>query len=203
MARTAQLLATLLLVAMPATLLAAVPSPANSTLPACLTVCASGDLTFSVTVRDLGNNLVPNSYVVLDLGSCPAFVVCADCADTYVYDAPTRTLGKIGDASGRVDFSICGGGACDVPVSIYADGVLLGARTLAVTDQNGDLSVDAADVAAVNAKVGGAFPSADLDCDGDVDLDDEAIVSAHVGHTCLDPTPAQRRTWGTLKTIYR
>jgi hypothetical protein len=182
---------------------ASVPSPTTSTLPDCLVACPGGDMTFTIVVRDFAANPIANSTVTIDLSNCPAFNVCPHCTDGYVYDPVTRTVRKLTNAAGAVSFSICGGGACDIQVPVFADGVFIGSRSLAVTDQNGDFVVDAADVGIANAKVGGAFPSADLDCDGDVDADDVAIVQSHAGHLCVDPTPTRSSSWGTMKTIYR
>jgi hypothetical protein len=58
-------------------------------------------------------------------------------------------------------------------------------------------------VGIATSKIGSASLSADLDCDGDVDADDVAIVQAHAGHLCVDPTPTRHSAWGTLKIMYR
>jgi hypothetical protein len=183
--------------------LAAIPSPITSTLPACMTICPDGDLSFDVVVRDFADIVIANSLVTIELSTCPDLRICPQCGDDYVYDIPTNTIRKFTDAAGHVSFSICGGGACAAGAMVRADGVPLGQRPLASTDQNGDFVVDGADAALVASKVGTTDLSADFDCDGDVDVDDQAIEQAHVGHLCVDPTPVRSSTWGVLKTIYR
>jgi len=70
-------------------------------------------------------------------------------------------------------------------------------------DVNGDLVVDAQDVARVTAAEGGALPQDDIDCNGVIDSADVAIVNAHLGHLCADNLPTIPRSWGTVKAIYR
>ncbi len=180
-----------------------IPNAWASTVPDCIQICAGGDLSSSVIVRDNTLQPVPNSLVIIDFIACPGFVVCDQCADTWIYDEVTRTVRKPTDAQGAVTFSICGGGTCGGQVSVYADGIALGQRPLAVTDRNADLAVDPEDLAGVQALVGTADRSADFDCSGGVDAADVAFETAHLGHMCLGPTPARPSSWGTLKTMYR
>jgi hypothetical protein len=96
------------------------------------------------------------------------------------------------DADGIVEIPISGGGVCPGgTVRVYAEGVPLAfLGEPASFDQNGDLKVDAADVAIVNSKIGSQDPSADFDGDGTVTAADLAILLRHVGHASPDAAPA-------------
>jgi hypothetical protein len=209
--RTRALLAAVfLLVATAWPAFAAVPSPPNSTIPACIVACPMGDIPVVVTVRDIANNTVPGSLVVLDFSSCPGAYICTGPPpDPYLYDPATRTIRMTTGANGSVSFPLRVGGGCGAnAVRIYADGVLLGSRNLASPDQTANgmvicYAIDT-DCTVFNAKMGGSDPTADFDCDGDVDVDDQITLDQHSSHACagyIDPTI--RRTWGHVKSIYR
>jgi|SRR5262245_50532945 len=195
---------------------AAVPSPANSSFPNCLATCPLGDIPFAVTVRDLANNPVAGSSVTLGLSSCGDSVfVCTCCApDPYVYNPALRTITMVTDAAGQATFPLRLGGGCPAgSVQLYADGILFRSYALASPDQNGNgvvVSLDPQDHALFMGKLGGSDPTADFNCDGDVDADlddpnnDETFLFQHASHACegyIDP--AKRTTWGRVKTIYR
>ena len=103
-----------------------VPSPGNSTLPAFATTTAGGSDFFQVIVRDLANNPIAGSIVIVDFGDCTASL------------CPTQPPGHVivGDivrvttsASGVALFSICGTlSRPSCTVTIAADGVTLGVR---------------------------------------------------------------------------
>jgi len=143
--------------------MASVPSACNTTIPCGIPVVgqtagvADGLGQFTITVRDLANNPVANSSVVIDFSAC--------CNDVHLsstqfgagvtVDVPTKTVRAIGNASGVVTFRVMGGadggpGGASTPsggcAKIYADGVLLtdgickpASVQVAVYDLNGSL----------------------------------------------------------------
>jgi hypothetical protein len=188
--------------------LAGVPSPANSTIPACLATTPGGNILSTIIVRDFSSNPVANSLVVIDYSQCAGFAPCAQGGigpgDGYILDPINKTIRMFSGPQGQAPFHLRAGGGCSSNgIRIYADGVLLGSVHAASADQNGDLSVDAADIAVVHAKIGTADLSGDLDCNGAVNATDEGIVTGYVGVNCLDPTDTVPRSWGSIKLIYR
>lgn len=174
---------------------AAIPSPSTSTVDPCFVVCPFGDIAFHVTVRDIANNPVANSSVLVDFCSCPGVHFC-----------PQDTCPEIShtDILGRVTFLIHAGGTCpDLSVRISADGVLLATRRVASTDQDGDLDVDAQDRAIANSKVGSGDPTADLNCDSAVTAADVTYLEQHLGHDCFGAVPTLPSTWGKVRAFYR
>jgi len=136
---------------------AGVPSPGNSTLPspAFLTVVGSSLGVadplgvFSITVRDLANNPINGSSVVIDFSGNADMLVCSDQLDAgATVNCAAKTVRKFSDAAGVVSFNILGGsnnagasaGAGVGAVKVYADGVLLGSMTAAILNQDGGLS---------------------------------------------------------------
>lgn len=184
-----------------------VPSPSNSILPGCLLTTPGGNIPSVFVVRDLANNPVNASLLVLDYSSCVGFVPCSQSggpSDPYIVNTVARTIRMFTDVSGQAVLPLRAGGGCSSNgIAVYADGVFLGSLRAASADQNGDLAVDASDIAAATAKVGSANLTGDLDCNGIVNAGDVAIVSGYVGVNCLRPTKAMRPTWGRIKTIYR
>jgi hypothetical protein len=184
---------------------AGVPSPANSTTPACVVACPLGDISATVIVRDIGNVPVPGSIVVLDFSDCPTPVFCDNCTDDYIYDAPSRTVRKVTAADGSVTFSLCAGGeTCDGSLArIYADGVLLAATPYASPDQDGSLDVGPPDDALEQARILGGSADGDFDCNGLAMPNDLSILHDHFYHACPGVVPAKARTWGAVKILYR
>ena len=190
---------------------AAVPSVANSTVPPCLVACPFGDIPFDVVVRDLANNPVANSSVVIDFSDCPAAYICTapgNQPDPYTVNLPARTLQLFSNASGLAHFPLRVGGGCAAgTVRVFADGVLLAQRALASPDQDGDgftANILNNDFAIFSAKLGTSDPTADLDCDGDVDQDDQNIFGFHSSKTCQGfVDAAHRSSWGRVKSHYR
>ena len=190
---------------------AGVPSPANSTLPACMALCPMGDMPFTVTVRDLANNPVAGSAVVLDFSGCPngAFICPPHPPDPYTVNLAARTLLMVTAANGSVTFPARIGGVGPAGCAkVFADGVLLRSYALASPDQNGNgvavIIVDVDD-ALFAAKLGTVDPTADFDCSGGVvDAADQLIFNQHLSHSCEGIVDAiGRRTWGSLKQHYR
>jgi hypothetical protein len=181
----------------------AVPSPANSTVP-CLVACPGGDLSFTIVVRDLINIPIVGSMVTVEFPECASFVHCPQVPTGYLWDSGGRRAVVFTNAVGEATFALMGGGVCPgASVRVYADGVLLAARGLASTDQEGDLYVGLGDEALASGKLGTADPTADFDCSGVVTAADVAVITAHVGHGCEPVTPTVPRTWGRIKQLYR
>ena len=193
----------------PATARAAVPSPSNSTVPRCLTICPSGDRAFSITVRDVANVPVGGATVVLDLAPCAGVRIslCDDCPQPSGYDPALLRITRPTNAAGVATFQLCGsifcpGSSLDL-VEVRADGVLLGRATFNTPDLDADRIVGPLDVEIATSGVGGNTYAADQDCDRDIDAVDVALVTAHGGHMCATATGARDATWGTIKSLYR
>lgn len=187
---------------------AGVPSPANCTLPDCIHCALDGTLLTSVAIRDLANNPVNNSTVTFVWADCPDFVPCPSIltgVDAYTVDLVNKRFITQSGGNGVVAIYLRGGGGCpSTGFRIYADGILLGTRREASDDQNGDLVVDATDVALITAKVGTSDLSGDLNCDGVVDSGhDVAFVQGRFGTICEGPVPARPTSWGHVKILYR
>jgi hypothetical protein len=186
-----------------------IPSPYNSTVPACMALCPMGDLPFVVVVRDLASNPIAGSLVVLDFSQCPGASLCRQLGgDPYILDPAARTLRALTDANGSIDFHArVGGTGGPGSVRVFVDGVLLKYYALASPDQDGDGVVGygtGADDAMFAAKLGTSDPTADFNCDGHVDLSDQQVFFAHHSQSCVGwVDPARRGTWGELKVHYR
>lgn len=140
---------------------ASVPCASCSTLPAGIRlVGTTGGVadplgTFTVTVRDLANNLIANSSVVIDFtGNTPDIrIQSSQPAAGLTVDCGTKTVRALTNASGVATFTIVGrstSGAFSgfLLGAIYADGVLLGNRTVAAYDQDGAGGLGANDLSA-------------------------------------------------------
>jgi hypothetical protein len=197
-------LALLFTLAAPAVASSGVPSPLNSSVDPCLLACPAADFTFHVTVRDLANNPVSHSTVVVDLSQCPQVFACQYIGDGLTWDPTSRTVRTTSDASGLATFTMHLIGICsNTQARILADGVWLTSRSLASPDQDGNGIVDANDDAIESGKIGGADLTGDLTCEGMVTAADLAVVQAHHHHICLFIDPARRPSWGALKIVYR
>lgn len=183
---------------------AAVPSPATSTVPTCFDVCPAGDMPYTIVVRDAAANPVGNSSVLIDFCQCPDVHLCPPSAiDTYTIVGGCQVT-ALTDASGTVTFPIRAGGLCIGGARVFADGVLLAQNlTVRSPDQDGDLVVAGPDFTLFSSKFGGADPTADFDCDGDVDLADQSTFTGHYGHFCGGVVPTRPYSWGRMKQIYR
>lgn len=191
---------------------AAIPSPANSSLPACMALCPFGDMPFTVVVRDLANLPVAGSTVVLDFSACPGAFLCltppSGSPFPYTLDPVARTLRMVTPAGGSVTFPAhVGGTGPPGSARVFADGVLLRSYALASPDQSGNglvASIVDTDDAIFAPKLGTNDPTADFDCSGHVDNADQLIFAQHHSQFCggfVDPT--RRSTWGELKLHYR
>lgn len=150
-----------------------------------MALCPIGDLTFSVVVRDLGNSPLAGSTVVLDFSQCPGAHICEWWPnDPYAVNVPARWLSATTGPSGSVTFPArVGGTGGRGSVRVFADGVFLGSYALASPDQDGDGFVleglGGTDATLFTAKLGTSDPTADFDCDGDVDGDDQNVFYYH------------------------
>ena len=125
---------------------AAVPSPANSTVPNVIhLVGANGAGTvvdpvgnYTVVVKDLANNPVQNSSVVVDFSLCGIFDTNINTGQIHpgvTVDCPTKTVRGLTDATGTFTFRVRGAAhnvsAGNAPGNntpcgrVYADGVLM------------------------------------------------------------------------------
>ena len=190
-----------LLAATSARVAGAVPSAANSSHDPCFVVCPLADITYHVTVRDIANNPIANSNVVLDFSQC-GFVHCPVQGPGIIVNEAARTMATFTNAAGVASFALGMGGCCPA-VNITADGVLLATVSMSSPDQDASLLVNGTDASLVNAAIGTANVCADLDCTGSVNLADLANVTAHNGHSCTGVVPTRMTTWGTLKSYYR
>lgn len=191
--------------AVAATAFAGVPSPGNSSLsPACLKlvngnvggVAANPTGAFAVTVRDLANNPIANSTVVLDFVNCGGTDVRAQSGQPHdvavTQNCAARTIRKSTDVAGLASFIVVGGGSSSggpgFPslaagcVRVFADGVLLATVRAAAHDQNGAGGLTPADVSAVITDVlsPGYETRADLNCSADLSPADVSDVIAGV-----------------------
>jgi len=169
--------------------MAGVPSPGNSTVPACITLVGSAagvpDAAaglFSVTVRDLANNPLAGASVVIDLSGCTDIAICDDQLDAgALVNCAAKTTRKFTDALGAVSFTVLGGsnGAGNATTligggKIYANGVLIGSPTAAAYDLDGGSGVGANDLSAwlTDFGTGNPFGRSDYDCSGGIGAND-------------------------------
>ena len=184
----------------------ALPPPVSTVDPV-LVVCPEGDAVFRLVARDWADNPTAGAEVVLTFGSCPAFEPCPavpGVAVPYRIDIPNRRIVQTADSRGVAEFRIPMGGTCpDSLVTVYCDGVFFAQRSVVSPDQNGDLVVDAANLALLQSKLGHADPTGDFDGDGIVTAADVDSLQAHRGDVCSAATPVTPSTWGRLKLRYR
>ncbi|HKQ56749.1 MAG TPA: hypothetical protein VJY35_02670 [Candidatus Eisenbacteria bacterium] len=184
---------------------AAVPSPQNSTVESCLRVCPAGDIHIRIIVRDLANNPVAGSSVLLDFCSCPFIALCPLQGGEPYQIVTSCQVSMLTDAAGVAEFPLRAGGVCIGSVVVYADGVNLAQRGfVASPDQNGNMTVNASDQALLGLKIGGPYdPTGDLNCSGALEAGDQGVLAGHLGHSCAVVVPTLPKSWGTVKTIYR
>jgi hypothetical protein len=179
-----------------------VPDPMWSTVPACVTLEPSGRLAFVVVVRDIAGNPLASSSVLLELCGCQGLVLCPpasgppDCTPIVVSGLDGRARFELAGGGGCAHkIAVYADG---VRIDEPAD-----SRHVASPDQNGNLTVNGVDREILVAKTGGSDPTGDLDGDGDVDGADVAIVDAMMGGTCDGVVPTRNGSWGDLKILYR
>jgi len=172
---------------------AGVPSPANSTVPACVplvgsslgVVDAAGAI--SITVRDLANNPLNGASVVIDLSGCTDLAICDQAGQfdpAALVNCAAKTSRKFTDALGAVTFTVLGGsnGASNATTllggaKIYANGVLIASPTASAFDLDGSSGVGANDLSAWLGDFGSGTPfgRSDYDCSGGIGANDLSI----------------------------
>jgi hypothetical protein len=169
--------------------MAGVPSAANSSTPACITLvgalagvpdAAAGQ--FTVVVRDLANNPLNGASVVCDFSGCLDIAICNDQLDANAtVNCGAKTTRKFTDALGSVTFTILGGsnGAGNASTllnggKIFANGTLIQQPTVAAYDLDGSSGVGANDLSAwlTDFGTGSPFGRSDYDCSGSVGAND-------------------------------
>jgi len=158
-----------------------------------------------VILRNANNNPVSWWDVTLQLCTCPGYHLSMSGTHPYQVDTTGCMVSLTPDLDGQALFPLAGGGLCaGSTVNVYGGGQLLRHVTrVASFDQNGDLSVDATDLALIRGKVGTSDPTADFDGDGMVTNADVVIAQQHLGHAAPDAlVPTARSTWGSLKLLY-
>jgi hypothetical protein len=171
---------------------------------ACVVTSPDGSIVTHVTVRDVFDNPINGAAVDVEYSGCPDFHPCPVACTGCVVNLPARYVRKLTNAAGQADFDLHAGGGCAAgTLRFFADGVLIAQRAVAAFDQDGDLSVTAADHALTQAKQGSGDPTADFDCSGLVDAGDLGALLARLGASCEVIVPVRPRTWGALKIVYR
>jgi hypothetical protein len=200
------LAAAALVLLLPSAGLAGPPLPGDSYVDPCLHVCPAGDLVFRVIGGRAGH---PECGwpAQIDLCGCPEVRLAPTLGtepNTIYPDDPCLPSMMLPCPDAIADFPLAAGGVCrDAAIAVSAGLTLATLTAVSSPEQNGDLVVDAADIALAQAKLGTTDPTMDLDCDGVVTADDLAIQSAHLGHRWEGATPSPTASWGRVKTIYR
>ena len=182
----------LALSALPSAARATPPSPANSTVPSCISLVGShGSVpahafgAFGVTIRDLANNPVPGAMVTVDLSGCPELYLCADQLDPdATVNCVQKTVSKHADALGMVHFTLLGGsigaGQAVTPLNggkLFWDGQLLGSPTVSAFDLDGSGGVSINDLSVWIGDFGTTQPfgRCDYDCNASVGINDLSL----------------------------
>ena len=191
----------LLLGVAPTSARATLPSPSNSTAPACITLVGSDGAnasalgTFTVIHRDLANNPIAGAQIVVDLSSASDMRLCAQqVAPGITVDCPNGRASAITDANGVATFTLLGGSVGGSGVSllnggrIFADGILIRSTTVSAYDLDGHSGVGANDLATWLSDFGSGQPygRSDYDCSGGLGANDFSLwLSAFGGGTQL------------------
>jgi hypothetical protein len=136
------------------------PIMTNSTIPAFIHLVGSAagvpDTTagrFTVVIRDIANNPIPNSFVVVDFSNCPDIRIASDQLNpNYTVNCTNHTVGAYTNVEGKVVFTLLGSswnaGTYSGPSAarMFSDGVLLGSTIASVFDLDGKGGVSGADV---------------------------------------------------------
>jgi hypothetical protein len=176
--------------------LAGVPSPGNSTIPTRINLVgfdfatstpdgAALNATQTVTVRDLANNPISNSSVVLDFSGCTSDLRTSDGTApvyaTLTVNCTGHSVRALTNGSGVASFAVIGGGLSVVGpkhavgcAKVFADGVLLGSIGVGIYDEDGAGGVGASDLSRFGSDfVGGTNPDrSDFDGNASVGASD-------------------------------
>lgn len=192
------------LVFSPRPAVAGFPITSESYVDPCIVVCPAGDSIFTVFARRGGT--WSGDPVWIDFCSCPGLHLAPlSGGEPYaIYDNCNVVRSNL-EYNGLAEFPLKAGGVCsgaNITISLFVPTNFV-RTSVASPDQDGDLFVDAADLAIIEGKLGTSDPTADLNCDGLVNSTDMAIATAHLGHHSEVVTPTSRATWGRLKMTYR
>ena len=168
--------------------MAGVPSPGNSTTPACITLVGNAAGipdpagSFTITVRDLANNPLNGASVVVDLSGTTDLRICNNQLDAgALVNCAAKTTRKFTNALGQVTFTVLGGsnGAGNATTligggKIYANGVLIASPTAAAYDLDGASGIGANDLSAwlTDFGSGSPFGRSDFDCSSGIGAND-------------------------------
>jgi len=139
---------------------ASVPSASNSSEGGIIRLVGRNGTTvdpagnYQVTVRDLANNVIQNSSVVLDFSACGSFDTHLSNSQIHpgvTLDCPTKSVRGLTDASGVIVFRVQGAaqnagaaaGNLTPCARVFADGVLI--KDIATTGGTGNVKVAAYD----------------------------------------------------------
>jgi hypothetical protein len=178
--------------------MAAVPSAANSTTPACFSLVGSiGGVPdnahgqFSIIVRDLANNPLNGASVVVDLSGCLDLAICNDQLDpNALVNCGAKTTRKFTDPTGTVTFTVLGGSNGGGNAStlldggkIFANGVLIKNPTVSAFDLDGSGGVGANDLSAWLGDFGSGnnFGRSDYDCSRNIGANDLSLWLGEFG----------------------
>ncbi len=168
---------------------ASVPNPANSTIPLGITlVGTTGGVAdavgqFTVTVRDFGNNLIPNSSVIIDVSANTPDIKIQSTQPFagLTTDCTTKTVRALTNASGVATFRVVGSSIGPTVAgfnlgTILADGVVLGHMEVAALDLDGTGGAGANDLAVWTGYFLHGTPAgaADFDYNGSLGANDLA-----------------------------
>lgn len=177
---------------------AQIPSPANSTVPPCISLVGSvGGVpdaagTFTVTVRDLANNPMIGAAVEIDLSNCPDLGLCQNQLDPNVTLACLpKTALKVTNAFGQATFILLGGSNNAAGITganagrIRANGILIGSPTVSAYDLDGagNPAVGANDLGwwLFDFASGNYYGRSDYDCSGNIGANDLSLWLARFG----------------------
>jgi hypothetical protein len=150
--------------------MAGIPSAGNSTSPAYLRLAASTagvpdsiSSKITVTVRDIANNVIANSFVTVDFSNAVTTDIKIGSNQlnaNYTVNCANHTVSAYTNAAGQVAFTLLGGSWAASSYSgagagrIYADGVLLSSPTVAAFDLNGTGGLTAGDLSILLGDIG-------------------------------------------------
>jgi hypothetical protein len=170
---------------------AGIPSASTSFVASHIVVCPAGDSAVVVIARHVSFSPWSEGPIVLDFCGCPGIQVVIEDGGCVTLEPGACSISTLPDLMGEVQLAVAGGGTCPGGVvKVLAGGILLGIRgEPASFDQDGNLVVDANDVAIVTSKLGSSSPGADFDGDGTVTAADLAIIQLHMGHHAAGVAP--------------